>query len=249
MITLHAALILLGVGLVAGFINVNAGGGSTITLPALIFLGLNAAVANGTNRVGIFIQSLTGSYAFAKSDHHQFDMSLKLALLTLPGAIAGALLSLRIDNETFHRILGIVMIGIVISMLIPKARMLNGAISDKKITPKVVVAMLGIGFYGGFIQVGVGFLLMAVLHYVMKFNLIYVNVHKVFIVALYTIPALLIFIVKGDVNWLYGLTLAAGNSLGAYWAAKCSVRSGEKWIRRFLIIAVLLMSAKLFKLF
>ncbi len=247
--TLHAACILFGVGLIAGFVNVNAGGGSTITLPALIFLGLDAPVANGTNRIGIVIQSLTGSYAFARSDHHQFDMSFKLALLTLPGAIAGALLSVRISNEMFHKILGVVMIGIIISLLLPRAKRVDPGVPDKKITPKVVAAMLGIGFYGGFIQVGVGFLLMAVLHYVMKFNLVYVNVHKVCIVALYTIPALLVFIVKGDVNWSYGLTLAAGNSLGAYGAARYAVRAGEKWIKGVLILAVLLMSAKLFKLF
>ncbi len=247
--TLHAALILFGVGLVAGFVNVNAGGGSTITLPALIFLGLDAPVANGTNRIGIVIQSLTGSYAFARSDHHQFDRSFKLAVLTLPGAIAGALLSVRIGNEMFHKILGVVMIGIIITMLIPRAKGVNVGKQGTPITPKVVAAMLAIGFYGGFIQVGVGFLLMAVLQYLMKYNLVYVNMHKVFIVALYSIPALLIFIVKGDVNWFYGLTLAAGNSLGAYWAARYAVRAGEKWIKGVLILAVLLMSAKLFKLF
>ena len=72
--------------------------------------------------------------------------------------------------------------------------------------------------------------------------------HKVFIVAIYTFPALLIFILKGDVNWTYGLTLAAGNSLGAYWAAKFSVRGGEKWIKIFLIVAVIIMSLKLWNI-
>ena len=249
MITFHAALILFAVGLVAGFININAGGGSTLTLPALIFLGLNSSLANGTNRVGVFLQTITGVYSFKKQDYHQFDMSLKLSLLTLPGAIAGALLSLRIGNEAFHKILGVVMIGIIISMLIPKSKFVNVDINNKKITPAVFIAMLFIGFYGGFIQVGVGFLLMAVLNYLMKFNLVHVNMHKVFIVAIYTIPALLIFVFKGDVNWVYGLTLASGNSLGAYWAAKFSVRGGDKWIKLFLIVAVLIMSAKLFDIY
>ncbi len=249
MITFGSALLLFGVGLIAGFININAGGGSTLTLPALIFLGLNSSLANGTNRIGVFLQTLTGVYSFKKENYHQFDVSLKLSLLTLPGAIAGALLSLRIGNEAFHKILAVVMIGIIISMVIPKSKFSNVEAKNKKITPSVFIAMLLIGFYGGFIQVGVGFLLMAVLNYLMKLNLVHVNMHKVFIVAVYTIPALLIFIWQGDVNWVYGITLAAGNSFGAYWAAKFSVRGGETWIKIFLIVAVLIMSVKLFGFF
>lgn len=248
MITIHSALLLFGVGLIAGFININAGGGSTLTLPALIFLGLNSSLANGTNRIGVFLQTLTGVYSFKKQDYHQFPISLKLSLFTLPGAIAGAFLSLRIGNEAFHKILGVIMIGIIISMLIPKTKFPTVNLEKKKITPAVVIAMILIGFYGGFIQVGVGFLLMAVLNYLMKFNLVHVNMHKVFIVAIYTFPALLIFILKDDVNWVYGLTLAAGNSLGAYWAAKFSVRGGEKWIKVFLIVAVIIMSLKLWNI-
>jgi uncharacterized membrane protein YfcA len=245
----HSALILFSVGLVAGFININAGGGSTLTLPTLIFLGLNSSLANGTNRVGIFLQTITGIYSFKKEDFHQFDMSLKLSLLTLPGAIAGAILSLQIGNYAFHKILGVIMIGIIISMLIPKSKFTNVDLNNKKITPTVFIAMLFIGFYGGFIQIGVGFLLMAALNYLMKFNLVHVNMHKVFIISIYTVPALLIFALKGDVNWIYGLTLAAGNSFGAYWAVKFSVRGGEKWIKAFLIVAILIMSIKLFDLY
>ncbi len=249
MLTYHSALILFAVGLAAGFININAGGGSTLTLPTLIFLGLSSSMANGTNRIAVFLQCITGIYSFKKENYHQFDMSFKLALFTLPGAIAGALLSLRIGDETFHKILGAVMIGIIISMLIPKSKYKSIDLNNNKITPAVVFSMLVIGFYGGFIQVGVGFLLMAALNYLMKFNLVHVNMHKVFIVALYTIPALFIFILKNDVNWFYGLSLAAGNSLGAYWAAKFSVRGGEKWIKIILIVAVLIMSAKLFNIY
>lgn len=109
--------------------------------------------------------------------------------------------------------------------------------------------MFGIGFYGGFIQVGIGFILMASLQYLAKLNLVLVNMHKVFIVLIYTAPALLIFIISGNVNWGLGLSLAAGNAFGAWYAAKFAVKKGEKIIKIVLISAILLMALKLFDLF
>jgi uncharacterized membrane protein YfcA len=111
------------------------------------------------------------------------------------------------------------------------------------------LSMIGIGFYGGFIQVGVGFLLMASLRYLMKLNLVLVNMHKVFIVLIYTLPAFLIFILTDNVNWILGIVLAIGNATGAWWAAKFSIKKGEKFIKIILFVAVLIMALKLFNVF
>jgi uncharacterized membrane protein YfcA len=238
-------LILFGVGIIAGFLNVNAGGGSTLTLPALIFLGLDSALANGTNRIAIFIQNISAVYSFKKEKYQQFDISLKLSLFTLPGSILGALLAVELSDALFQKILGVIMIGIIISMIIPQKRITDSQHNNKKIPVSAYIAMIGIGFYGGFIQVGVGFILMAALQRLMKLNLVYVNMHKVFIVLVYTIPALLIFIITDNVNWVLGLALAAGNALGGWWAAKFSARKGEKLIKYVLIVAVLIMAVKL----
>ena len=105
--------------------------------------------------------------------------------------------------------------------------------------------MIGIGFYGGFIQLGVGFLLMAALSRLMRVDLVTVNMHKVSIVLIYTIPALVVFALAGKINWLYGLSLACGNATGAWWSAKISVRRGERVIRIVLVLAIGLMSVKL----
>jgi len=236
-------------GILAGFINVNAGGGSTLTLPMLIFLGLDGAVANGTNRIAILLQNISAVFSFKNENHSQFKLSFKLALFTLPGAIIGAYSATSIGNELFEKILGVIMIGVIITMLLPKKSITVVTELSKKQKIYVYLAMFGVGFYGGFIQVGVGFLLMASLHYLMKESLVMVNMHKVFIVLIYTIPALAIFIYSDNINWIYGFTLAAGNMLGAWWGAKFSVKGGEKFIKMFLIIAVSLMSLKLFGLF
>ncbi len=236
-------------GVLAGFINVNAGGGSTLTLPMLIFLGLDGAVANGTNRIAILFQNISAIFSFKNQNHSQFKLSFKLALFTLPGAIIGAYSATTISNQMFEKILAIIMIGVIVTMLLPKKSITAVTNLTRKQNFYVYLAMFGVGFYGGFIQVGVGFLLMASLHYLMKQSLVYVNMHKVFIVLIYTIPALLIFIYSGNVDWGYGLTLACGNMLGAWWGAKFSIKGGEKFIKIILIIAVSLMSLKLFGLF
>ena len=237
------------VGTISGFMNIFAGGGSTLTLPALIFLGLDAALANGTNRVAIFIQNISAVYSFKREKYQQFNLSLKLSLYTLPGAIAGALLAVKISDAAFQKILAIVMIGIIFSMIIPKSKFTIDNNENKKVTWVVALSMIFIGFYGGFIQVGVGFIVMAAMNYLLKFDLVHVNMHKVFIIMIYTIPALLIFILTGNVNWTLGLSLAAGNALGGWWAAKAAVKKGDKLIKAVLSVVILIMSLKLLNVF
>jgi len=244
----QSILLIFLVGLIAGFINVNAGGGSTLTLPSLIFIGLDGALANGTNRIGILIQNISALIKLKKENYSQAKLSLKLALFTLPGVVAGALLAVNISNETFKTILGIILIGVVISMLLPRKKIQYNNDPNRKVPPKVYLALVGIGFYGGFVQAGVGFLLIATLYYFMHFNLLYVNMHKMFIIAIYTLPALLIFILSGNVNWLYGITLAAGNSIGGWWGIKLAIKKGENFIKIILIGAILIMALKLLKI-
>lgn len=238
-------LLLFILGIIAGIINVNAGGGSVLSLPMLLFLGLDGSVANGTNRIAILFQNITAIISFKNENHSKFKLSFKLALFTLPGAIIGAYSAINISNELFEKILAIIMIGVVITMILPKKSIIAVEELTKKQNFYVYLAMFGVGFYGGFIQVGVGFLLMASLHYLMKQSLVKVNMHKVFIVLIYTIPALIIFVISGNVNWGYGLVLASGNMLGAWWGVKFSIKGGDKFIKTILIIAIFLMSLKL----
>ena len=168
----QSMLLLFGVGVIAGFINVIAGGGSTLTLPVLIFLGLSSSVANGTNRIAVIAQNISAIYSFHRDDYSDYKLSFRLSIATLPGAVAGAVLAVNVNDELFQTILGIVMIGVVISMLIPNPKNGLPINNDKKISWMVYASMIFIGFYTGFIQAGVGFLIMASLFYLMKMNLI-----------------------------------------------------------------------------
>lgn len=236
-------LILFCVGIIAGVINVMAGGGSSLTLPALIFIGLDSSVANGTNRIGILLQSISATLSYRQEKISEIEKSMKLAALTLPGAVLGALVSLKISNEWFDRILGLVMIGIIVSMLIPQK--FEVITSGERRSRLIYPIMFAIGFYGGFIQVGVGFLIMAALYHMLRMNLIRVNMHKVFITMLFTIPTLIIFIWTGNVNWMFGLSLAAGSAIGGWWAARFSIKGGEKVVRYVMVLAIFIIALKL----
>lgn len=241
-------LLILLTGFTAGFINVMAGGGSSLTLPLLIFLGLDANTANGTNRIAIFIQNIVAVISFNQEKQSNFKLSFKLALFTLPGVIAGALLAVNINSELFEKILGIIIFLIIVNMIIPKKKHQNLVENIENIPILTYFFMFLIGFYGGFIQVGVGFIIMAVLYNYLKLKLIKVNVHKVFIVLIYTIPALLIFIFSGNIDYKSGLILAVGNSAGAFISAKLSIKKGDKIIKTILIISLLILSLKLFNI-
>jgi len=241
---LNLALLFL-VGAVAGFINVNAGGGSSLTLPTLIFLGLEGSLANGTNRVAIFIQNIFAIASFRKKDVHDFKLSSKLAVFTLPGAVAGAVIATKISSLLFQRILAVVLILIVISMFFSRTFKNTSQDPGKKTNWLIYPVLFGIGFYGGFLQIGVGFLIMAALYHLLESHLVRVNMHKVFIVLIYTFPALLVFSLTGNVNWKFGLILAAGNALGGWFGAHAAVKGGEKVIRIILAIAISIMAIRL----
>jgi uncharacterized membrane protein YfcA len=105
--------------------------------------------------------------------------------------------------------------------------------------------MLGAGFYGGFIQAGVGFILMTILHKVMGLDLVRVNMHKVFIVMVYTVVAIAIYASRGHVLWIPGLCLAAGNSSGAWLGTHMTIKKGERFIRIVFNIAVIALAIRL----
>ncbi len=239
-------LAVFGAGAAAGFLNVLAGGGSLITLPILLLLGLPAADANGTNRVAIFVQNIAAVASFRQAGRRSdLKTGAKLAVFTLPGAAVGAFLAIYISEAVFRTILAVVLVLAVAGLLRPVAPRGPMSQSGTRVGVLSALALVGIGFYGGFIQAGVGFLFMLVLYRGLGFDLVTVNVHKVFIVLLYTIPAFLVFLISGKVNWTVGLVLAGGNAVGAVVGTRVSLRGGERVIRIVVAVALVLMAVQL----
>lgn len=237
--------LLIFLGGIAGFMNVLAGGGSALTVPFLIFLGYDPTVANGSNRIAIMVEAMMGIGTFKKHSLSDFPQSFKLGLMTLPGAIIGAFYAVKIDDERFTQILGVVMILVVASLLFPKKNVAAHAESHPWSQWLSWPAMFAVGFYGGFIQAGVGFMIMATLLHLFRMDLLMVNVHKVFITAMFTLPAVIFFIWTGNVDWFAAIGLSIGMAMGTWLAVKAAIKRGETIIRIMLGVALLVIGVKL----
>ncbi len=217
-------------------------------MPIMIFMGMPGPVANGTNRIAVVAESINAVIGFFRKGFSEFKLSLTLSACALPGAIAGAYLGTKLNGVWFNRVLACVMLAVMILMAL-KNRKTQVTRHGEKVSRRRVIAahvlMVAAGFYGGFIQAGVGFILMAILHRVLGLDLVRVNMHKVFIVGVYTIAALGIFAWRGNVLWLAGLILAVGNSIGAWVGTHFAVKKGERIIKIVLYIALIAMVVKL----
>lgn len=234
-------------GFVAGFMNTMAGGGSLLTLPLLIFLGLPAAVANGTNRVAIFMSTLSATAGFKSKGVSNFPFNIYLGFSGLIGALIGARIAIDIKGELFNKILAIIMI-LVVLLIVFKPKISYSELMERLTGKHLFVSMIAfffIGIYGGFINAGIGFVIMLFLHYYNRLDLVKVNATKVVIVLIYTSGALITFALADKVNWTYGIFLATGNFVGGWTSSRWSVKKGENTIKIFLLIIVVLMSIKL----
>ncbi|MEP2025923.1 MAG: sulfite exporter TauE/SafE family protein [Reichenbachiella sp.] len=240
-------LLIFGSGLIAGFINVVAGGGSLLTLPILIFLGLPPAMANGTNRVGIFLQNIFAVSGFKSKGVSSFRFSIWLSISALIGAILGAKIAVDISGELFNRILAIVMMMVILLTVFKRKNKNADGVErmSKGRQTTSIIAFFFVGIYGGFIQAGVGFIIIAALTGINHLSLVKTNSIKVFVALIYTLFALAVFTWEGQVDWVLGLTLAAGTSIGGWFASRWSVDKGDQWIRYFLIVTVSIMAVKL----
>jgi len=184
-------IILFLAGVAAGFMNTLAGGGSTLTLPILILLGLPSPIANATNRVAILFQNIVGTARFAKYKELEVKPVIHITIAAIIGAIIGSLFAVDISTKVFDKLLGVMLILILVLIFKPKRK----ANTARRSLPKwlEVLIFFCVGLYGGFIQVGVGFILLATLNLVEDFNLIRANAVKVFIVMCYTFFAVIVF--------------------------------------------------------
>lgn len=175
--------------------------------------------------------------------------SLWLAAWAVPGAILGTLVAVRISDTWFQIAVGIVNILTIVTMFLPKSKAAEGDGDDRKRKILVGITLFFVGIYGGFIQLSVGFLLMATLYRLSRMNLVLVNMHKVTIALVYNLPALAIFWWTDNVRLLPGLILGLGSAVGGWTSAKIQIRKGEEFIKIVLAIALVLISLKLFGAF
>ena len=243
---LHLVL-LFGTGIAAGFVNTVAAGGSLLALPMLIFLTADPTLANGTNRVAIFFQNISAIMGFRRKGVSNFRYGILLAVPAAIGAWIGAKIAIGTDAALFQFILAFVMlVMLALTVLNPTARLKDRIESDttgSRIVPMAVFFFIGI--YGGFIQAGVGLLVITALRLLTGMDLVRTNAIKVFVIFCYTVVALATFIVSKQVDWTLGVTLAIGNATGAWIGSHWAVEKGDKWIKVVLVVTVLVFATNL----
>jgi uncharacterized membrane protein YfcA len=241
-------ILLIFVGFLAGVINTLAGGGSLITLPVLIFMGLPEAIANGTNRIAILLQTASAVSGYKSKGINTFPFSLYIGLSALVGSVIGASIAVEIHGTTFNRILAIVMVVVVLLIVFGKNKKLlsnTPEITTGKTLFASCIIFFFIGIYGGFLNAGIGVVMLLVLPYMNKLSLVKANATKVTVAFIYTTAAVVVFIVNDKINWTYGLTMAIGNVSGAWLASRYSVKKGDRFIRIALLVIVTGMAMKL----
>ena len=244
-ITWWNAIILVIAGVLGGFVNTVAGGGSMITVPALMLVGMPADHANGTNRVGILQQSLTGVRGFNRSDKLQKSAILPMLLPTVSGAALGSLSTTWFHPDILKLVLLGAMVTIALVMLIlpdvvaPPEGTRTYSLRER---PSGFLMLFGAGLYGGFVQAGVGFILIAALAAGLRYDLVRTNALKVVCTALFSIVSLVVFALTGQVEWVSGIILAVGMTFGALFGVKFALNVDQRVIKWLLFIMVCLTS-------
>lgn len=246
-----AQLLLLALaGMAAGFVNTLAGNGSVFTLSAMLFLGIPADLANATNRVGVVSQGGLAIFNLRDTNHVGKKRILSYIIPSALGAIAGVLVVTELDKEVLEYVIGGVMAFLLVLILSNTKSFISTNKNHLKKPNSTIEFLLlfAVGFYGGFIQAGIGIMLIMTLTLFSNNAILQANFLKLVIIWILTIPVIFIFTFKNQVLWGYGITLASGQGLGAWLASKYAARSPKVgvWMKYLLVCMILISLIKIF---
>ena len=245
---LTTALLLLGAGAVAGLLNSVAGGGSLLTLPMLIFVGLPATVANATNRIALFIGGIGATHSFAKRKLIPTDWLVFGLPPSCVGVVFGVWGATRIGDVAFERVLTVILLAAA-AFVVWRPLPLDGG--EAHLPPAgsakrrwLALAFFGLGAYSGFVQAGVGFLFTGLLA-AQGLDLVRANGVKAALILAYAALGIVLFSFTGLLDWAAGLTLSVGQFFGSKAGVRLQVLRGQEWVRMVFILAVVGFSLQL----
>jgi uncharacterized membrane protein YfcA len=241
-VSLTEIIVIVFAGILVGFINTLSGGGSVISLSLLLILGLPANIANGTNRIGIFFQTLSSVTSFTRQKMFTNLRPVWLAIPATIGAVLGAYLAVDVNIRVIEIAMAAAMVIMLFFLFYKPDKWLkeNPGLLSIRLKWWQLAIFFVVGFYGGFIQVGVGYFLLMGLVLGVGYDLVKANAVKNLIVFFYAIFALLVFMIDGKVNYLYGVILSAGSMIGAWIASYLAVKKGAGFIRAVILLSVIL---------
>ncbi|MBI9068937.1 MAG: sulfite exporter TauE/SafE family protein [Salinivirgaceae bacterium] len=247
-LTWPVVIALIAAGFMVGIINTIAGSGTAITYSLFMMLGLPASVANGTIRFGVIMQTFAASATFYKGGKLSVKKGFILSIPVILGTVLGALIASNINQEVFEKVLGVVMLFMLVFIFYDPKKWLQEQLEKtlNRVSWQQYLLFFAVGLYGGFIHIGVGIFLLAVLVLNAGYDLVKANALKVFIVFLYSPFALAVFMLNNQVDYKLGLISAIGNVFGGIVASRMALNKGAGFVRWFLVIVIILFSIKLF---
>ena len=241
---------------VGGAINAIAGGGTLITFPALVGLGVPAIVANATSTVALWPGAIASMYGYRHELAGVQSWAVRFAVPSLLGGLAGALLLLRTPGERFDQIvpwlvLGATLLFVVQRPLMAALRKRSGesVIVDPAIQPPSLALLLfqfGIAVYGGYFGAGIGILMLAALGFMGFTNIHRMNGLKNWGGLCINITAAVTFALLGLVDWPVAIAMAAGAMLGGYGGSRLAQKVPQEYVRRTVIAIGFIAAAWLF---
>lgn len=247
----QAIALLITAGFLVGVINTIAGSGTVITYSLFMLMGLPANAANGTIRIGVIMQTMAATLTFKKAKLLEIRKGVFISLPIIFGSIIGAQIAVSIPNDIFEKVLAFVLILMVAFIFFDPSKWIKGQakLNKKKLGWWQYILFFVTGIYGGFIHIGVGIILLAVLVLAAGYDLVKANAIKILSVFLYAPFALAVFMINGEVNYHLGLIAAIGNLMGGIFASRLAIKKGAGFIRWFLIVIIILFAVKLLNIF
>lgn len=243
-LALHAAYFVLGA--VVSLINSIAGGGSTLSLPIMIFLGMHATVANGTNRIGLIIGNFSSAINLARHGYLNKKIFLQLVVPTMVGAIIGACFLVNIGDKLFQAILAVVIcLVFVMSHLRKDILGKPPATPPERLTWKGALGFAFISIYGCIVQVGVGFLQIFGLTRYTGLSPIEVNALKNSLTNVFLIVSTVALGFAGKIDWPIAIIMAIGAWVGGYFGSFLQRKKGNRFIQNFISFASIAMAVYL----
>ena len=240
----HIVIVLLISGTAVGIINTLAGGGSIITMTMFMAFGLPINIANGTNRIAVLMQNLAATVTFIRKKTFNINHGLLLSIPVILGNIAGSFVASYINEWVFKICFGVILLVIMVYLLLDTRIKLKAG-NNVDIKPLHYLWFFLIGFYGGYIYIGIGYLILAVALWVMRIDIVTANAIKGFVILLATPFSLAVFMIMGNVDYKFGLIHGLGNMIGSFLASHYMTNWGTNFIKIFMAVIVAICFADL----
>jgi uncharacterized membrane protein YfcA len=235
-------LLYVGAGFCSGFLNTIASAGSALTLPLLIFLGVPANIANGTNRVQIVIGRISSIIAFQRAKAIDWRNALILAVPCVLGGSLGAYIASVLQTKYIGWGITVAVIAaLVVLVTNPKRLLLKQTVDKPVIKWWHLFLFFLVGSWGGFIVLDASTYALMVMVLGIGYDLKKANAVKAVAIFPMSTVAMAVFAWAGEVDWHIGLCLSVGSIIGAWIAAGLATKEWIKiWIYRILIAVLIL---------